>query len=681
MNQPNTPSRGSAASAAISRPRLIVLATFALIAFWVWGAGNRSTVSANPAWSRKYNAKCSLCHSTYPRLNRTGYEFKRRGYRLPEEVAPPPRQKPLGPDPVVGPVGYVPAPVSPESRRGEIVYGRLDCARCHAIRNLGGSNGPPLDGIGARRDSGFLSAHLTDPEEHARKYPELHGGLPNRMPHPNASPEEIVELVAFLRTLPEPKAGFRVSSHGAHLSDEPPPSGPFTPSQPSEGSRQGERLYFEKGCAACHVVRGSGGGFGPNLDGVGANRSRTFLTGHVTNPAIHAERFPGEHRAAAAMPPTSASPEEIESIVDFLLTLPPAKPTARPKNRISDYFAVSYLPGIEIKRESGTKRVTYENRELVLYAAGPVGRRFAFFVQPVPLSAEPGFFGKFEMMQGMVNVGGDRTFAQFRFGRIFNLRNAGFAGTDRGLTETVPFVFDEGDGFAPARLGRGGAFEVTIAKKTILKAFATLNETAEAEIATEEPGGSSPSRRAKKPKTVETEPTPGFGLSRTFGLAFERIVGDRGLSGVQVQYAGGFTPLSIPGAPGSEIGFRRLAFFANRTFQDSNNRERLNLLGGVANLATRWTPPTSDPLRSNRWGFFVEAAAIPVADHLTVFARYDQLGGRGLFAPGLGRGLACGVILDPVKYGRFSFEYQRLFGDSAGRVPVGRYRIGWQFNF
>ena len=44
------------------------------------------TAQAMPAWARKYNADCSLCHTTYPRLNRTGYEFKRLGYRFPTEL-------------------------------------------------------------------------------------------------------------------------------------------------------------------------------------------------------------------------------------------------------------------------------------------------------------------------------------------------------------------------------------------------------------------------------------------------------------------------------------------------------------------------------------------------------------------------------------------------------------------
>ncbi len=49
---------------------------------------------AIPAFARKYNVKCFTCHTVFPRLNKTGYLFKRLGYRMPpdlEEGKPAPR--------------------------------------------------------------------------------------------------------------------------------------------------------------------------------------------------------------------------------------------------------------------------------------------------------------------------------------------------------------------------------------------------------------------------------------------------------------------------------------------------------------------------------------------------------------------------------------------------------------
>jgi len=45
---------------------------------------------AIPAWARKYNADCSLCHyPAVPRLNKTGQQFRWAGYRMPDEFGKP----------------------------------------------------------------------------------------------------------------------------------------------------------------------------------------------------------------------------------------------------------------------------------------------------------------------------------------------------------------------------------------------------------------------------------------------------------------------------------------------------------------------------------------------------------------------------------------------------------------
>ena len=41
---------------------------------------------AEPSFARKYHADCTLCHTVYPHLNRTGYLFRLLGYRLPADV-------------------------------------------------------------------------------------------------------------------------------------------------------------------------------------------------------------------------------------------------------------------------------------------------------------------------------------------------------------------------------------------------------------------------------------------------------------------------------------------------------------------------------------------------------------------------------------------------------------------
>ena len=40
---------------------------------------------AVPAFARKYGVKCYTCHILPPALNKTGYMFKRLGYRMPPD--------------------------------------------------------------------------------------------------------------------------------------------------------------------------------------------------------------------------------------------------------------------------------------------------------------------------------------------------------------------------------------------------------------------------------------------------------------------------------------------------------------------------------------------------------------------------------------------------------------------
>lgn len=267
--------------------------------------------------------------------------------------------------------------------------------------------------------------------------------------------------------------------------------------------------------------------------------------------------------------------------------------------------------------------------------------------------------GKFEMMQGLFNYGGARNFLQVRFGQLFNLRNAGFGGTDRGLTESLPFIFQPVNGFHPAGLGRGVSFEYTLRRTTTFKAFGNYNEAPELEAAEGE------------------ELVPEFRRSRTYGFAYEQVLGKKGLSGVQFQFAGGRTPFTTGEPLQSPLQFQRYSFFANKTFQDGKNFERVNAIFGASFLRDDLFLGSESERRSRGWGYFFELDTIPIVDHLSLFARYDQLRPTTLVAGNTLRGGTFGILFDPIKYGRMSFEYQRLDNGQT----INRYRIGWQLNF
>lgn len=492
------------------------------------------TVEAMPAWSRKYNADCTLCHTTYPRLNRTGYEFMMRGYRFGWESDMNDMTSTGG----ANNASYTPAPSTASSRAGEVLYKKLDCARCHSINGVGGTARPVLDGVGARRSAQFMIEHMTDPKKHAKDLPR---DYPNgtKMPATDATPGEIAQLAAYMLTLP---------------------------------------------------------------------------------------------------------------------SLPSDQMQVRRKPRITDYLAVAYNPSVDIERTNGETNKTYSTRELIIYAAGPVGKYFSFFVQPQPLSQEKGFLGKFEMVQGMLNFGDKRP--QVRFGQLFNLGNSGFGGTQRGLTETQPFIFQPINGFKAGGLGRGVSVEYSVGMTSTFKAFGVSNEKVEL--------------------GPEFEPLE-FRRSRTYGFVYEQIIGKKGLSGVSFQFSGGRTPVLLDGAKQDPIRFQRYSFFANKSFLDKRNFERVNAMFGVSFIRdNRFIGLTQDAERKSLGkGFFFEIDAVPLPKHLTVFGRYDQLRQTNLLRDNTVRGATTGVLFDPYRYARVSLEYQRLYGTEQS----DRFTIKLLFNY
>jgi cytochrome c oxidase cbb3-type subunit III len=63
-------------------------------------------------------------------------------------------------------LGAVPAePLHGNALRGQQIYhGKGNCVQCHALHGRGGTLGPELTDIGARRGPGYLRESLTDPE-------------------------------------------------------------------------------------------------------------------------------------------------------------------------------------------------------------------------------------------------------------------------------------------------------------------------------------------------------------------------------------------------------------------------------------------------------------------------------------------------------------------------------------
>lgn len=223
--------------------------------------------------------------------------------------------------------GYEPPAETSMSRRGKQLYAKFNCGSCHAIDGAGGTLGPPLDGIGGHRGEQFITARLLDPEQQMRDFPEIFGGRPNLMPHPGVSKSQAKAVAKYLLTLPEPPGGFLVTVHAPIPKEEPKEGRPEPPhTKPDklkkpqqivfdEEARKGLKAFIDHGCASCHQVGGTGGRFGPALDGIAERRNEDsiqhILEGQSGNIAMKSQSL-------------ELTPQEVKSITKFLMSLPPS---------------------------------------------------------------------------------------------------------------------------------------------------------------------------------------------------------------------------------------------------------------------------------------------------------------------------------------------------------------------
>ncbi len=225
----------------------------------------------------------------------------------------------------IQPTGYKPAPPTEKSREGEKLFKDLNCMQCHSEHNVGGTMGPMLDGIGARRSREFIEAHLSNSSEAKAKYKELVGDAATWSSHVRISPDHAGKIAEYLLTVPEPAGGFIVLPHMTRLpAEQPTVVQDYKPKPKSDESEAGRKLYFSQGCVACHSISNMGGWIGPRLDGIGGRRSKEYIASHITNASAHKSEVEAT-RQKSKMPITKLPPREIARITEFLLTLPEAK--------------------------------------------------------------------------------------------------------------------------------------------------------------------------------------------------------------------------------------------------------------------------------------------------------------------------------------------------------------------
>jgi hypothetical protein len=79
----------------INRKRVRALFTLSLMVTGAAAAARSRTAFAMPMFARKLGVPCSTCHTSPPRLNETGYQFRAAGYRMPAEIGKSGENKPF----------------------------------------------------------------------------------------------------------------------------------------------------------------------------------------------------------------------------------------------------------------------------------------------------------------------------------------------------------------------------------------------------------------------------------------------------------------------------------------------------------------------------------------------------------------------------------------------------------
>ncbi len=201
-----------------------------------------------------------------------------------------------------------------DSDKAKALLERNGCNSCHSIKGKGGCLAPPYDGISKRRNEDFVLSRITNSKTAVRRFEKLYPET-ELMPHPRISPADAKAITKYLLSLPAPKQSFKATHHVV-TSD-------MTNIDLAGNLNKGRSLFFEKGCSACHSVKGVGGQFAPKLDGVGKREGKDYLTKKMTAAELLMQNNGEEYaERGTTMPPSSLSKQDMADIAEYLMTIP-----------------------------------------------------------------------------------------------------------------------------------------------------------------------------------------------------------------------------------------------------------------------------------------------------------------------------------------------------------------------
>lgn len=189
--------------------------------------------------------------------------------------------------------------------RGKEIWERENCMGCHTILGEGAYYAPDLTKVVQTRGEEWIRIFMKDPQA---MFPGE-----RKMVQYDFNDQEMDDIIAFLRWVgnidtngwpPEPNISVRSIPGTREVQTGP---------EVEETVRAEAPAKFKSLCVACHQVSGKGGNVGPSLDGVANRFDRPYLVKWLKNPQ--------EIKPGTAMPKLPLEESEVESIVDYLMTL------------------------------------------------------------------------------------------------------------------------------------------------------------------------------------------------------------------------------------------------------------------------------------------------------------------------------------------------------------------------
>ena len=227
------------------------------------------------------------------------------------------------------PAKYKPAAATVQSKKGKRFVEQQKCSTCHLINGAGGCLAPPLDGVGSRRKKEFILLRITDTDEAIDEFEKVYESQ-ELMPHIRVDAVKARAIAEYLLTLANPKEGFHTAGHSGKTSPD------ISDKSKSQGEKdeiaandsdslqrqEGRKLFYGKGCAACHSIGDIGGQFAPALDGIGARKSEDEIRSRITDAQMLKLGVGGEYNEkGTTMPPMGLSKSDIEALSTFLHSL------------------------------------------------------------------------------------------------------------------------------------------------------------------------------------------------------------------------------------------------------------------------------------------------------------------------------------------------------------------------